>query len=148
MTGRENRIRFACLSHTCRYHPSLGGAVGWESLRAAGRCSQYCFDSFQACFYVLGAVPGARRVRDAYDYLAKTLRKVYANFLFFLETFLNTYEIFLYSLLIGVFLIFLMFLSSVLVCFFPGGVASLILRRVVFSYVYRARHVGRSRLRY
>src|SRR5450432_2886851 len=141
-------MRFACLSYICRYHPNLDSTVGWRFLGAASRCSQHYFDPFQAYFYVLGAVPGARRVRDVYDHLAETLRKVYANFLLFLETFLNTYEIFLYNLLIGVFLIFLILLSSILIYFFPGGVASLILRRAVFSYIYRARHVGRSRLRY
>jgi hypothetical protein len=141
-------LRLSCLSHTCRCHPSPDGTFRWGSLGAAGRCSQHCFDPFQACLYALGAVPGARRVRDAYDHLAKALRKVYVNFLLFLETFLNTYKIFLYSLLIGVFLIFLILLSSILICFFPEGVASLILRRAVFSHIHRARHVGRSRLKY
>jgi hypothetical protein len=87
-------------------------------------------------------------MRDIYNYLAKTLCKVYAYFLFFLETFLNTYKVFFYSLLIGVSLIFLIFLSSILIYFFLGGLASLILRRVAFSRIYRARRVGRSRLEY
>jgi hypothetical protein len=138
----------ACLSHTCRCHPSPVGILGWGSLGVAGWCSQHCFDPFQACLYALRGVSGARRVRDACDYLAKALRKICANFLFFLETFLNTYKVSLNRLPIGVFLIFLIFLSSVLICFFPGGPASLVLRRVVFSYVYRARHVGRSQLRH
>ena len=87
-------------------------------------------------------------MRDAYDYLTKALYKVCAYFLLFLETFLDTYKIFLYSLPIGVSLIFLVFFSSVLVYFFLGGPASLVLRRVAFSRIYRARRVGRSRLRY
>jgi hypothetical protein len=85
-------------------------------------------------------------VRDAYNYLAEALYKVYAYFLFFLETFLNTYKVFLYNLPIGVSFIFLVFLSFILVYFFLGGLASLILRRVAFSRIYRARRVGRSRL--
>jgi hypothetical protein len=87
-------------------------------------------------------------VRDAYNYLVEALYKVYAYFLLFLETFLNTYKVFLYSLPIGVSLIFLVFLSSILVYFFLGGPASLILRRVAFSRIYRARRVERSRLGY
>jgi hypothetical protein len=141
-------VRLACLSHIYRYHPSLNNALGWNSLEAAGRCSQHCFDPFQACLHALRGVPGVRRTRDAYNYLAKALRKIYANFLLFLETFLNTYKVFLYSLLISVFLIFLAFLSSTLIYFFPEEAASFILRCAVFSYIYRARHVGRSRLRY
>jgi hypothetical protein len=67
-----------------------------------------------------------------YDYFAKALRKTYINFLLFLETFLNTYKVSLNRLLIDVFLIFLVFLFSVLMCFFLEGPASLILRRVIF----------------
>jgi hypothetical protein len=85
-------------------------------------------------------------VRDAYNYLAEALYKVCAYFLLFLETFLDTYKVFLYGLPIGVSLIFLVFLSSVLMYFFLGGPASLVLRRVAFSRLYRARRVGRSRL--
>jgi hypothetical protein len=87
-------------------------------------------------------------VGDAYNYLAEALCKVCAYFLLFLETFLDTYKVFLYGLPIGVSLIFLVFLSSVLVYFFLGGSASLVLRRVAFSRIHRARRVGRSRLRY
>jgi hypothetical protein len=87
-------------------------------------------------------------VGDAYNYLAEALCKAYAYFLLFLETFLDTYKVFLYSLLIGVSLIFLVFLFSVLMYFFLGGPASLVLRRVAFSRIHRARRVGRSRLRH
>jgi hypothetical protein len=96
----------------------------------------------------LGAVFGARRVRNAYNYLTKALRKAYAVFLLFFEIFLNTYKILLNSLLISVSISLLVFLFSILVYSFPEEPASPILRRASFFHARRTRHAGRPQLRH
>jgi hypothetical protein len=78
-------------------------------------------------------------VRDAYNYLAEALYKVYAYFLLFLETFLNTYKVFFYGLLIGVSLIFFSIPLLYFNIFLPRGTRVVCLAtRSLFPHSSRA----------